>query len=37
MTEELSSVIERIESHLLKALSPEQEDIDQLTILLTDQ
>ncbi|MCE7729884.1 hybrid sensor histidine kinase/response regulator [Vibrio campbellii] len=37
MTEELSNVIERIESHLLKALSPEQEDIDQLTILLADQ
>ena len=37
MTEELSSVIERVESHLLKALSPEQEDIDQLTILLADQ
>ena len=37
VTQELRGVIERIESHLINALSPEQEDIDQLTILLADQ
>ncbi|EDP58980.1 hybrid sensor histidine kinase/response regulator [Vibrio sp. AND4] len=37
MTAELRGVIERIESHLVKALSPKQEDIDKLTILLADQ
>lgn len=37
VSDELNKVIQRIEGYLSKALAPEQEDIDKLTMLLADQ
>lgn len=36
VSDELNKVIQRIEDYLSKALTPEQEDIDQLTVLLAE-